>query len=164
MERRAGKDWQCKGSPAEEEPLASPPFPARLPSSHPPEERTFIPSNWDSARRGLSARRVRKDFETFKSRRLATETWWEEMPQVVQLTWCSGKPVWGWEYSFWETDASCPRWIIQTQKTARPSWKGDGRWRGYFSVCLAKLEPIQVRMMHLYYLFNERQRKTEKFL
>lgn len=48
--------------------------------SHALEECTFIPSNWDRARRGLSARRVRKDFKPFKSMRLVTDTWWEEKP------------------------------------------------------------------------------------
>ena len=93
MGRSPGKVWQFKGCPAQEEQLASLPFPASWLSSIPSKEHTFIPSNWDSARRGLSARRIRKDFKPIKSMRLVTETWWERKLCIVHPTWWPENPV-----------------------------------------------------------------------
>lgn len=93
MGRSPGKVWQFKGCPAQEEQMASLSFPASWLSSIPPKEHTFIPSNWDNARRGLSARRIRKDFKPIKSMRLVTETWWEKKLWVVHPAWWPENPV-----------------------------------------------------------------------
>lgn len=163
MGRSPGKAWQLKGSPAQEEQLASLPFPASWLSSHPSKEHTFIPSNWDSARRGLSARRIRKDFKTFKSMRLVTETSWEKKPQVVHLTWCPENPV-GIKSCLSERQTHCAHsGLSRHRNQPDPAGRG-GQVRGYFPPCLAKLQPIWVRTMHLHDLLDERQRKAETLL
>lgn len=161
MGRSPGKVWQFKGCPAQEEQLASLPFPASWLSSIPSKEHTFIPSNWDSARRGLSARRIRKDFKPIKSMRLVTETWWERKLCIVHPTWWPENPV--VLRAIFLRGECMPTVVYPDRNQPDPAGRG-GQVRGYFSPCLAKLQPIWVRTVRLHDLFNERPKKAEKLL
>lgn len=77
-------------------------------------------------------------------------------------TWCPENPV-GVKSHLSERQMHAHSGLSRHRNQPDPAGRG-GQVTGYFSPCLAKLQPIWVRTVHLHDLFNETQRKAEKLL